>query len=818
MPSATERRKSRSSFLPGANFLASSFLSKGPVSDESDNIGDEEVPRVISYTGSGEGEETDSLLPKTPNTSSSTNPDQHYGGLANGKKSILKRNGSYADPPPRADAPPSPIPSPKIGRMRDTIVASNASGTTPVYAEDGSLPSGTELLGSSRLAANALYEAELRDQVAEDEKAGAMARVFPSSNTLGTLGSVRTARTLRSIQDEFLEKVRTSFYQDAINFNEGTIPQSIVVALVVGCVCGVVAYVYYYVLDYFLELCWKDLPDSLVKDVWPEQYHVLWIPLVCFTLSVGCGLSIYYLGEPGDLAYTIQCIHEKGYKGTHHILPMIAASQFTILAGASLGPEAPLVAICAATAGYISRAIFKQTNRNVIRKHTFMGMSGALAAFFGVPLGGSLFALEVASRFGVEYFEHLVESIFAGEVCVTVFRSLAGLPLEQIWKIDPVPLTETEPYMILLGAGIGLVGAALAFLFANFHWRLMDAFRALGLLDDENAYAVPRILLGAVGVATLGVLVPQTMFWGEFEVGVLGTLSPASDLPHVWPTSGLLGFEMDSCGSCLIVGFCKLAAISFTVAGGYRGGFIFPFFAAGAAFGRALCFLFPGLNPVIATLCCAAGINVAITRTSRECLFAGGSARVFSRFSLSRHLTSRRPSLSARSRHAAHPGVPRRRAVRPAVGAGGLDREPVRHGVRAVHQIAAGAERHRLQPVLSQEPASQGARARLRGDVAGNRKFAMAARAGHILFGFEEAAEGGGGIFLFSFDTVVLAFFQCGQRRSRYFEMGFDKSNCAILSYPIVSTAVYSQRCSKAFVMERTDGAFIYFFYRVLFV
>ena len=173
-------------------------------------------------------------------------------------------------------------------------------------------------------------------------------------------------------------------------------------------------------------------------------------------------------------------------------------------------------------------------------------------------------------------------------------------------------------YMILLGAAIGLLGAGVAFLWANFHWRLMDVFRVLGLLDDENAYAVPRVLLGACGVASIGVLVPQTMFWGEWEVGTIATLSPASDLPHVWPTAGLTGFEMDSATGCLIVGFAKLAAISLTVAGGYRGGFIFPFFAAGAAFGRALCFAFPDLSPVIATLCFAAGINVAITRTARE--------------------------------------------------------------------------------------------------------------------------------------------------------------------------------------------------------
>jgi len=56
--------------------------------------------------------------------------------------------------------------------------------------------------------------------------------------------------------------------------------------------------------------------------------------------------------------------------------------------------------------GYISRKIFKMTNMNLIRKHTLMGMACALAAFFGVPLGGSLFALEINNRFGIEYYEH----------------------------------------------------------------------------------------------------------------------------------------------------------------------------------------------------------------------------------------------------------------------------------------------------------------------------------------------------------------------------------------------------------------------------
>jgi len=65
----------------------------------------------------------------------------------------------------------------------------------------------------------------------------------------------------------------------------------------------------------------------------------------------------------------------------------------------------------------------------------------------------------------------------------------------------------------------------------------------------------------------------------------------------------------------MLIGFLKMLAISFTVAAGYRGGFIFPFFAAGAAFGKGLTYLIPALSPTITTLSVAAGINVAITRT-----------------------------------------------------------------------------------------------------------------------------------------------------------------------------------------------------------
>lgn len=413
------------------------------------------------------------------------------------------------------------------------------------------------------------------------------------------------------------KNIPTTFLEDLRSWRngtvEGTIPQSFCVAIVVGIACGGAAFLYYKSLWAVLDYLWHDLPqDSGFKDAVPESLWFLWIAIIGFTMSAGVGLSVKYLGEPGDLAYVVKCVHNDAYIHESHMIPMIAASQFSILGGGSLGPEAPLVAICAGVAGWLSRNVFKTVNKNVVRKHTLMGMCAALAAFFGAPLGGSLFALEINNRFGVEYFEHALEAIFAGEICLAMFRYLAGLPIAPIWDLG-APLTEADPVDVLCGILIGLCGAAVAGAFAWFHGRVMKWFASRDLLD--NSRAVPRALTGAVVIVILGLLVPQTMFWGEYELQTILTLGPAEDLEHIWPTSGLLSFEMNSFWSCFIVGLCKMIVISFTVAGGYRGGFIFPFFAAGAAFGRALCFLFPSLPPSIACLCFAAGINVSITRT-----------------------------------------------------------------------------------------------------------------------------------------------------------------------------------------------------------
>lgn len=154
------------------------------------------------------------------------------------------------------------------------------------------------------LSSNAGYGA-----LSEDEKT---VKVVPLKD--GTSGT-KPIRTL--------VKTQSSFWEDATYFKSGSIPHSTVLALIIGIVCGVGAFVYYRILFWLLEFVWHTLPKMVVVGKWPEWAYVLWIPLVGFLMAVGVGLTVVYMGEPGDLPYTVKCVHEHAYVSMGHVMPMV---------------------------------------------------------------------------------------------------------------------------------------------------------------------------------------------------------------------------------------------------------------------------------------------------------------------------------------------------------------------------------------------------------------------------------------------------------------------------------------------------------------
>lgn len=193
----------------------------------------------------------------------------------------------------------------------------------------------SKLVGSTKILYNEMEKVTNEKLTASLRKtAGLTKSEEPSSGGQSLVATVYKHKSQSAVV--FLEKVKTNFFEDAQSLAVGTIPQSIVVATVIGIVCGVACWIYYSVLFFMLEFLWETLPEKIFKGHWIEPASWLWIPFVSTCMLACVGLTVIWMGEPGDLPYTIGRVHHFAYIPIDHVLPMVFASLFSILAGGSL--------------------------------------------------------------------------------------------------------------------------------------------------------------------------------------------------------------------------------------------------------------------------------------------------------------------------------------------------------------------------------------------------------------------------------------------------------------------------------------------------
>lgn len=101
------------------------------------------------------------------------------------------------------------------------------------------------------------------------------------------------------------------------------------------------------------------------------------------------------------------------------------------------------------------------------------------------------------------------------------------------------------------------------------YWRL--CLMALQNLLQEHHAPIKCGVLGGFLIGIIGILLPPTMFWGEFEINTLA--NPTRPLAHIWPQGGVWGTEVFLHGNYgpwiyLLIGFVKLVVISITVLSG----------------------------------------------------------------------------------------------------------------------------------------------------------------------------------------------------------------------------------------------------------
>ncbi|NEQ96089.1 MAG: chloride channel protein [Cyanothece sp. SIO2G6] len=398
--------------------------------------------------------------------------------------------------------------------------------------------------------------------------------------------------------------IATEKSEDVVQFEEriSTYPQeqpqelgyfrTILYAGIVGIIGGTVATLYYFVLENLLEFVWETGRETVLGwfPTWLPHWHYTW--MVATVGGLGVGLCLYFLGLPGEMAIVIDRVHDAGRLDPKQTPGMIATSLVSITAGGSLGPEAPLVQINGSLGSWLAEKLHLSIAN--MRTMTFCGMGAALAAFFGDPVGGPLFALEIPHRRGLEYYEAIIPAMVAGICSFSIFRMGTGLTVGGIYNFGRFGDLPTLTWLNLVeGLGLGIAGALAGVLFIGL-FRLMKR-----LIQQIEHRHILLALLGGLGIGWIAVLYPQTLFFSEQQI-----------------ESRLLA-ESASLTVMTLLGICfaKMVAICLTIHGGFRGGFIFPLFFTGASLGLAIAFGIPAIHPTIAVLCCMAAVNVAITKT-----------------------------------------------------------------------------------------------------------------------------------------------------------------------------------------------------------
>ncbi len=343
---------------------------------------------------------------------------------------------------------------------------------------------------------------------------------------------------------------------------------------ILGTVCGLFAALYWNILEMMIHAL--------------SNIQGLSLLIVMPSLGLFVGLVIHYLGNPGEIGVILDNIHLRGGRlNPRQNLPMILASLASISAGGSAGPEAPLVQV---TGSFGTRfADYLKLQGEDLRTMSLAGMAAGFTALFGAPLGGAMFALEILHhQHIIEYYEALMPAIVSSCAAYLVFAAITRLGIAPTWHFPQYGLNNIDDFALAIFYGIIGAGAG---------WVFMTIFRGC-----DRAFAkLPgpiyfRTTIAGLGLAILAILFPLTRYFGHEELeSVIDNNFTAIFL--------------------FTLAFAKMASISVTVTGGWRGGFIIPLFFTGACLGKAIALSIPGLNPALAMICTMAALNSAVTRT-----------------------------------------------------------------------------------------------------------------------------------------------------------------------------------------------------------
>jgi len=347
----------------------------------------------------------------------------------------------------------------------------------------------------------------------------------------------------------------------------------LVLGAIVGVPVAVVAYFFLKLVAAGQQYFFTTLPGELGFHGVPA-----WWPLPMLAL---CGLlvalSLHYL--PGTGGHHPAAGFKTGGTVTARDLPgIICAALATLVLGAVLGPEAPLILTGAGVAVLLVHLVKKDAPQQAILVIGAAGSFAAISTLLISPLAGAFLLLEAAGIGGGMASLVLAPGLLAAGVGALIFTGLDKLTGFGTFSlaVPDIPAAATPTGGEFAWAvGIGLAAAAAG-----------TAIRWLALLLQPVIERRKVLLTPVAGLAIGGLAVIFAEVTGKGASQVL--YSGQSALPALIQQAATW-----SVGALVLLIICKGVAYGVSL-GGFRGGPTFPGMFIGAAAGIALSHL-PGL-------------------------------------------------------------------------------------------------------------------------------------------------------------------------------------------------------------------------------
>lgn len=354
--------------------------------------------------------------------------------------------------------------------------------------------------------------------------------------------------------------------------------RTVIRAIVLGLFGGGFGLLYLWLVHLGTDALWGDWETM---GWFSGSVRSVMIPLVAGLLV---GIVYKFFDLPTRFHGFIQEL-EQGHVDPKSAPGAIVIALFSLVGGASVGPEAPLGTAGGAAGTWLARR--SGEDEQGVRQSSFIGISGVFGGLLSTPIGGPLLAFELEhDQTSSYYLRHLVPGVISGAVAFGVMWPVIGAPFSGLLEIQH---GDFESWMLLAAAGLGVFSALAALVVGKVMLSITNAMRTL------DSSPVVRGLVGGAVVALGAFVLPLTLFSGQEAA------------PFILD-------RVDEIGLAMLLGLAVVKTITLgaSFGGGFYGGPIFPMFFIATALGLAVHLVFPALPLGIAVGATMAGLGAAV--------------------------------------------------------------------------------------------------------------------------------------------------------------------------------------------------------------